>query len=152
MPVRCLLVSFIVILGQSTGIAQAIGHTNEWNFRRNAVLAVTPAYPADALRSRASGVVVAQLTMNPSGVPDEIRIVQAPCQAIVNSVLDALKQWRFAKPLRHVTLTGKLYFYFVMDEANRGQVLSAEEAWDRGIRLPLPAPVSTSKTGLRSRR
>jgi protein TonB len=65
---------------------------------RDAVLtrAVAPAYPAVALRSRQSGWVVVDFTVDPEGRTRDITVVNAqPRRVFDNAAIDAVRRYRF---------------------------------------------------------
>ncbi|HUH32122.1 MAG TPA: energy transducer TonB [Rhodanobacter sp.] len=65
---------------------------------RDAVLtrAVAPAYPAVALRSRQSGWVVVDFTVDPEGRTRDITVVSAqPRRVFDNAAIDAVRRYRF---------------------------------------------------------
>jgi TonB family protein len=85
--------------------------------RMHATRTILPEYPQDAIRSKVTGVVVAEVCIPAGGRVASIQsISSAPSKAIAESVRKALSQWRFWTVFengRHYPYGGKIIFYFV---------------------------------------
>jgi outer membrane biosynthesis protein TonB len=83
--------------------------------RQAALQAPLPLYPESSLKDKHHGVAVAEVSINLSGVPVDIKILQAPDKAIADSVTATLRAWRF-RQYRSDTKTAfiqtRLIFYF----------------------------------------
>ncbi|MGD0404487.1 MAG: TonB family protein [Candidatus Acidiferrales bacterium] len=109
------------------------GWTIERILRSRAVKVVKPIFPEDAIRNQTTGVVVAEIHLDGSGVVTTVHILQAPSESTAASVSQAVSQWQF-QPFpppddKHI-ISGKLTFYFefrhgkgiVLDPAETGYV------------------------------
>jgi TonB family protein len=54
-----------------------------------------PNYPADARKKHIQGKVVLEIIIDASGVPRDIHMVSSPDQALTDSAIEAVTQWRY---------------------------------------------------------
>ena len=85
-------------------------------FRLQAIRVVLPTYPSSSLAQHHSGTAVVELLVSPKGTVSEVKVLEAPDDAIGVSVSHAATQWTFyplvtrdnvAHPMK-----GRLIFYF----------------------------------------
>ena len=93
-------------------------------FRAIASTAPAPAYPATSLARKVTGVAVAAILLDRNGHLQSVNILQAPDDAIGQSVHDALMRWTF-RPIG-VPMKGKIFFYFNIKKGS-ASVVSPEE-------------------------
>jgi protein TonB len=55
---------------------------------------VTPVYPAEALRGRASGTVILHATISTEGRVEALAVISGPA-SLRQAVLDAVRQWTY---------------------------------------------------------
>lgn len=94
--------------------------------RKLAKKMVMPKYPDGATKRGVKGRAVAEVNIDKQGNLIDVRVLEAPDQEIEQSVIRAIKQWKFspATVSEHklsVNVRGKLTFYFVL-EGRRGRV------------------------------
>ena len=111
--------------GQSLPSAPRIA---EVSLRRAARKIVMPEYPKESIKHNSKGVAVAQLLYDETGVVIDVEILEAPDDSIKESVIKAVRQWKF-EPARAksrqgplVKIQGKLTFYFEIDERGKATV------------------------------
>lgn len=74
----------------SPAVAQATG------FVKGSLVSQTiPNYPDEARKKHIQGKVVLEITIDASGVPRDIRMVSSPDQALTDSAIEAVTQWRY---------------------------------------------------------
>jgi hypothetical protein len=92
----------------------------ESGVRMHATKTVRPEYPQDAVRSKVTGIVVAEVCIPAGGTIASIQsISSAPSKVIADSVRKALSEWRFWTAFEHgryYPYGGKIVFYFVEPE------------------------------------
>ncbi|HKV37854.1 MAG TPA: energy transducer TonB [Blastocatellia bacterium] len=91
---------------------------SEASLRKAAVKIVTPEYPEDSKKARATGVAVASVGTDTSGNVESVEIVEAPDSSIKKAVDSAVRQWRFGQAFaggKPVKVLGKLTFYYIID-------------------------------------
>lgn len=98
------------------------------NLRTHAIELVTPEYPDTAIRSRKTGLVVAEICVPAGASTPDVRIVAAPNSDIANSVRKALGKSRFRTmwDSSFRAYGGKVIFYFVSQD-NGWKVLEPKE-------------------------
>lgn len=101
---------------------------------------VAPVYPQEAIRSKSTGIAVAEICVPAGGGKAAARIVVAPNGAIAKAMLEALAQWTFGVKWRgndqthYVEYGGKITYYFVhMNE--EWKVLSSTDSFYVGPRF-----------------
>ena len=80
-----------------------------------------PSYPEDAKEMKITGVVVVEIHLNEDNKIDSVRILEAPVKSIAEATKVAVWRWKFPPPLPNDTaicMTGKLTFYFVIEDDN----------------------------------
>jgi protein TonB len=88
-----------------------------------------PKFPSAAKKKKISGVAVAQIFVDGSGVVTNVEMLESPHPSIAEAVKAALFKWRFGpvtvkgKPWK---VRGKMTFYFVLDK--------------KGVRVENPYP------------
>lgn len=124
----------------SVRAAQCEETTAEVTLRRLATKRVIPEYPASAIKSGLTGLVVADVCVPPGGGAALVEIVESPSPAIGQAVEDALKQWRFdtvyeqGDPSHTHGYGSRVVFYFVNQDGN-WRVLSPADTFYVGPRF-----------------
>ncbi|HEX8139149.1 MAG TPA: energy transducer TonB [Pyrinomonadaceae bacterium] len=98
---------------------------NERSLRKMATRTVMPTFPEEAKKHGAKGVAVAELEFDDKGAVAQVEVLEAPDPLIKQSVIDAVKQWKFSPTTANenpVNVRGKLTFYYVIDERGEGRV------------------------------
>lgn len=114
--------------------------TAEVTLRRSATKRVIPEYPASAIKSGVTGLVVAEVCVPPGGGAASVEIVESPSPAIGQAVEDALNQWRFdtmyeqGDPSHTHAYGSRVIFYFV-SQGGKWRVLSPEDTFYVGPRF-----------------
>lgn len=88
--------------------------------RQQALKSPMPVYPAASIRDSHHGVAVVELLISSSGTTYDIKVLQSPDKAIAESVIVALKSWKFHPFMsdgRSVVVKSRFVFYFVLDGA-----------------------------------
>jgi TonB family protein len=83
---------------------------------------VRPAYPADSVQHRVTGLAVVAIDVAEDGTVHRATLLQAPDTATGSSALDAAKRSTFHLPQGlggNISGKGKLFFYFMMDPSAR---------------------------------
>ena len=79
-----------------------------------------PEYPAEARRAGATGVAVAKIRVDESGVLRSVQILQVPHASIAEATTAALTNWVFnlnsANTEQPECHSGKITFYFVIED------------------------------------
>ena len=120
--------------------ASCEGRTAEEALRRSATKRVIPEYPASAIKSGLTGLVVADVCVPPGGGAASVEIVETPSQALGQTVEDALKQWRFdtwyeqGNPTHLHGYGSRVVFYFV-NQGGSWRVLSPADTFYVGPRF-----------------
>lgn len=83
-----------------------------------------PVFPAASLERKSEGVVVLQVTADPTGQVGDAVVLEAPDAEIGAAARAAALEWRFSTSPR--TVQSKLTFYFVI-ENGRGVVRNPEQ-------------------------
>jgi TonB family protein len=99
---------------------------HEITLRKKAIKTVAPKYPREAVKAAASGVAVSELSISEDGSVTSVKILESPHKSINASMIEALKQWKFAPFLlngKPQPVNGKITYYFVI-ENNKGRVES----------------------------
>ncbi len=115
----------LLVLGLGSAVygqAPTEGVTSSRVLRAIAVRAPIPPYPEKSLLTHAEGVAVAELRVRPDGRVASVRVLEAPDQAIRESVATTLRKWQFEAHSGRVILTGKLTFYFRISPDGNGSV------------------------------
>jgi TonB family protein len=111
----CLFILHFVTEAKGQTIKRVVVAEN--SLRRNAIKTVIPKYPKEAIKARASGVAVTEITISEDGSVIDVKILETPHKSINGSMTEALKQWKFhpaklkGKPQK---ITGKITYYFVL--------------------------------------
>jgi outer membrane biosynthesis protein TonB len=132
-------VSVLVLSAAVSAMAQ-LGVTTESSLRDLASRIVTPAFPAEALADRRTGVAVAEMELDERGGVMKVDVLEAPSESIRREMLAALRQWEFARLAlvqQRVRFKSRVTFYFAIVNGS-GRVLSPSEAGYLG-RWPRPA-------------
>jgi len=114
--------------------------TAEETLRRFATKRVIPEYPASAIKSGLTGLVVADVCVPAGGGAASVEIVESPSHAIGQAVEDALKQWRFdtlyeqGNPSHTHGYGSRVVFYFV-NQGGNWRVLSPADTFYVGPRF-----------------
>jgi TonB family protein len=112
-----------------------------------------PAYPAELLRRRVEGPVVASILTTPEGSTQQVVILQAPDVAMDRAVRDALKDWRF-EPIKvrdsddRWRIKGTLTFYFRVTNG-LGVVAGPNELPDAATRTTAASSTPATVPGVR---
>lgn len=122
MPSRRLSIALLLLL--TTAPAAAQSRRSEGALRQGATERVLPAFPAASLARKSGGVVVLQVTAEPTGQVGDVVILEAPDAEIGAAARAAALEWRFSTSPR--TIQSKLTFYFVI-ENGRGVVRNPEQ-------------------------
>ena len=88
-------------------------------------------YPVSSVSARRGGVVSAELRVSNEGVVTDVKVLEAPDEAISNSVGLSLRQWRFSPIVVNgsaVEVRGRLVFYFRVNEGGQGVIIDAAES------------------------
>ena len=83
--------------------------------RKAAITVVRPEYPPASMKRRTQGLAVVLLEIDERGAVTSVKVLEAPDEEIGESVVHAVKQWRFGQLTadgRPVKVQGKLTFYF----------------------------------------
>lgn len=100
------------------------GKMSYQGLRGIATTAPTPAYPATSLERKVTGVAVAEILLDQKGQLLDVNVLEAPDDAISESVHDSLMRWKF-RPIA-IPMKGKMFFYFTM-KGPSGSVESPDE-------------------------
>jgi rhodanese-related sulfurtransferase len=100
------------------------GIMNDMTLRGIATTAPVPTYPSTSVAKKVTGVAVAAILLDRSGHLQSLNVLQAPDDAIGQSVHEALTRWVF-RPIG-VPMKGKLFFYFTIKKGS-GSVSSPAE-------------------------
>jgi hypothetical protein len=112
------VVSFLAIItitlqaGKSSELSlHPLPRYSEFSLRRFAVSAPKPEYPATSVSRGSTGVAVLLLEIGKGGSPTLVKVLQAPDDAIAQSLSKTVGQWRFRSngPSQY---SGKLTFYY----------------------------------------
>lgn len=76
--------------GRSGAPPEGLGITAPVQLRK-----VAPAYPAEAVKDKATGVVVLQLLIGADGKVHEVEVLQDPDPRLTKAAVEAVKQWEF---------------------------------------------------------
>jgi TonB family protein len=90
----------------------------EISLRKRATKKVTPKYPKEALKVKASGVAVVEITISEKGDVSDVKILETPHKSIDISMNAALKQWKFVPFTfkgKAEKVSGKITYYFVIE-------------------------------------
>jgi TonB family protein len=113
---------------QSTAEAIRVG---EDGMRKSASKTVMPTYPEEAVKKREQGVAVIELVYDAKGDVVSTDVLEAPSKSIGDSVVRALKQWKFVPSKKEdgtpVSVRGKLTFYFEIDKEGNGRVQNPKQ-------------------------
>ncbi|HKN83583.1 MAG TPA: energy transducer TonB, partial [Pyrinomonadaceae bacterium] len=104
---------------------ERVVRVGEDGIRRSAAKSTMPEYPRDAVKDGKQGVAVAELQYDGKGDVTEANIIEAPATIVGQSVIDAIKQWKFRPSTLNgepISVRGKLTFYFVLDKDGKGRV------------------------------
>ena len=105
-----------IVGGNGQANVPGTGWTMERVLREQATKTVRPEYPETALKHHQVGVAVVNIHLATDGSVSRARILEAPSEAIGQSVCDAVLQWRFNPILgaegKPEAVSGKLTFYF----------------------------------------
>jgi len=132
------LIALTALLFVTTAIeAQDSTHAgvNELSLRKAALTRLIPPLPVSFNQDCKQGVAVATVWVDPSGNVSDVRIETSPSKAIGESMLDALRRWRFlsGQDMNEATgYMGKITYYF-LEQNNHPQVLdpfSQNFYWD----------------------
>ncbi len=114
--------------------------TAEVTLRRLATKRIIPEYPASAIKSGVTGLVVADVCVPAGGGAASVELVESPSPAIGRAVEDALKQWRFdtvyeqGDPSHTHGYGSRVIFYFV-NQGGNWRVLSPADTFYVGPRF-----------------
>jgi protein TonB len=61
---------------------------------------VNPAFPREALKEKASGLVVLDVVIDSNGAVGEITVVESPNEYLSKAAVDAMRQWKY-EPARN---------------------------------------------------
>lgn len=137
------LIALTMLLSVTTTIeAQDSTHAgvNEVSLRKAALTRLIPPLPASFNQDCKQGVAVATVWVDPSGNVSDVRIETSPSKAIGESMLDAIRRWRFmsGQDMNESTgYMGKITYYF-LEQNKHPQVLdpyiqnfywNGEETW-----------------------
>jgi TonB family protein len=95
--------------------------SSERGFRLEAQRKVMPAFPDEALKAGAQGVVVLSLYQDAEGLAAKIKVLESPHPAISEAAIKAVEQWkwrRFVKGGIGRPVQGKLTFYFIIENGS----------------------------------
>lgn len=131
----CISVLLLIALGSVCTIAAQINtlQGGAITIRKSAVNAVLPEYPQTTLASRKQGLVVVEVTINPSGHVQSLNVLQTFDEGASKSVISAVNQWQFVPTpkdgrLDNAQRIGKLLFQFTMNNGKPIVIDLAEEA------------------------
>lgn len=117
--------AYLETLPKTVQSEETVVRVGEDGMRRSASKTVMPVYPEEDIRKHQQGVVVIEAQYNGRGNLTDAAILEAPTPSIGQAVISAVKQWKF-KPStlkgEPISVRGKLTFYFVMDENQKGHV------------------------------
>jgi periplasmic protein TonB len=65
----------------------------------NLIKKVQPVYPASAKAAGIQGTVDLEVAISKGGVPEDIRVVSSPSDDLMQSALEAVRQWRYRPTL-----------------------------------------------------
>jgi len=88
---------------------------SEPELRRDAINKPVPEYPGDSRLKHHTGVAVAGIQFAPNGTMTEVRVLEAPDEAIAAAVKASVSAWTFAPVYiggKAIAISGKLVFYF----------------------------------------
>ena len=122
MPSRRLPIALLFLLTTTSLAAQS--RRSEGAFRQGATERIMPAFPAASIAGKSEGVVVLQVTAEPSGQVGNVVVLEAPDADIGAAARAAAIEWRF--PMAPRSVRSKLTFYFVI-ENGRDVVRNPEE-------------------------
>jgi TonB-like protein len=113
------LVALVLLCGGSIVAGQDATHPklSEKDFRSMAIERPMPAYPAESIIAKESGLTVAVVRTREDGAVSSVDVLEAPSGSIKAAVVAALSRWRFevgkinGKPTGFM---GKVSFYFVI--------------------------------------
>jgi hypothetical protein len=100
------------------------GIMNDMTLRGIATTAPVPTYPSSSVAKKVTGVAVAAILLDRSGHLQSLNVVQAPDDAIGQSVHDAVTRWVFRSV--GVPMKGKLFFYFTIRKGSASVSSPAE--------------------------
>jgi hypothetical protein len=119
------------------------GRLGPMNLLRQATKTVRPAYPQEAIRAKATGVVLAELCVPAGGPIAAVTISPTPSEAIARSVKQALARWRFGTWIdnkgRYSAYGGKVIFYFI-EQNGEWKVLDPTDSFYAGPRFAIKQP------------
>ena len=122
MSSRRLAITLLFLLTTTSLAAQS--RRSEGAFREGATERVMPVFPAASLERRSAGVVVLQVTAEPTGHVGDVVVLEAPDADLGTAARAAALEWRF--PMATRAVQGTLTFYFVI-ENGRGVVRNPDQ-------------------------
>jgi TonB family protein len=115
-----MLLTLFCLAGLTSPCNQS-GQLSELDLRTMASQTHLPSYPEDAKKSKIRGVAVVQIRLNEANEIDSVRVLEAPVKSIAEATKVAVWRWKFPPPSANDTpicMTGKLTFYFVIEDDN----------------------------------
>lgn len=112
-------------LPRTTQTKETVVRVGEDGMRHSASKIVMPVYPEEDLRKHQQGVVVIEAQYNGKGVVTDATLVEAPTPSLGQAAISAVNQWKFTPSTlkgEMISVRGKLTFYFVIDENQKGRV------------------------------
>ena len=109
-----LLVTSLTVSGLPVA-PQNFARVPEGVMRKAAKIVVRPKYPPTSRKRGIQGLAVVMVDINEAGDVMDVFVVDAPDQEIGESVVSAVRQWKFGQLTaegKPVKLRGKLSFYF----------------------------------------
>ena len=100
---------------QTASLPRFSGH----DLRKITETTVRPEFPQEAIKAGKTGVAVAMVTVNETGIVTGVEVLEAPAPSIAQAVSQALSQWRFKTATsngRTTGYTGKVTYYFVFQQ------------------------------------
>ncbi|HZH30077.1 MAG TPA: energy transducer TonB [Pyrinomonadaceae bacterium] len=117
------LAGFLLLLPTSSGAQSPeipVALRDEYGIRLNAIDAPQPAYPEEAKKAGAHGLVIAAVHFDVRGDCVGVEVLASPHPAITESVTSAIRRWRL-KPLvmnwgAPARVQGELRWRYVIDD------------------------------------
>ena len=127
-------------IGSAEGVVPSAGRSDQPQvrddvFRQYADHVIIPEYPAEAIRKRITGVVVAQFVLDATRRVVDVTVLEAPSREIAEAVKVAIAKWTFrADAINTIDprligqrVSGKLTFYF-LEQSGQFVVLGPKDA------------------------
>lgn len=110
-------------------------------FRAHTAAAALPEYPASARKAGHTGRVTADVLVSPQGKVTDVTIIEAPDEAIADSVKSAVGRWVFGSFKTKdypgtFAVKGRLIFYFRLEDGKPQVIDAAAETFANQARSP----------------